>query len=308
MTKIAKNFESTVENAKVLVRNYKYYNVCTSGYIHEGDGLVHVTVTGNIIDLKKGEVITAFEDSKGNIYREHGDDVCMYASKEAYESSDPMSKHCSTTCDLLRFADIKHLRECQAKSIEDEENNVRYAYLVVWVFENGEAKEVPCVINVISREKDNGWKLIDGSIPEKFWESQKDAYDYNEYKVIDQDGEEFIEQGNGKRLLPNKEQWEIIYQLRDLVKKAKEANLKFLFDRDYCGTIKVLNMENVDDIGYDIESEVGGTTIGFSEMPVIDTELNVFDYNGEENSCYHILLNPTPRQRKEWLKAHPENV
>lgn len=307
MTKKAKNFANTVENAKVLVHTYKYYSIGASGYIHEGDGLVHVTVTGNIFDFKKCEVTTTFEDGKGNIYRRTGDDICLYQTKEAYECSDPMHMHSQSTMELLRYADYKHLLECQAKYIDDQENNVRYTYLVVWVFENGEAREVPCVIDIISYEKDNGWKLLNGSIPEKFWESQKDAYDFNEYTVIDSDGEEFIEQGKGKRLLPNKEQWQIIYQLRDLVKKAKEANLKFLFDRDYAGTIKVLNMENVDDMGYDIESEVGGTTIGFSEMPVIDTELDVFDYNGEE-SFYHIALNPTPRQRKEWLKAHPDNV
>lgn len=298
MTKILKN---TVENAKVKTKIYKFYGIGCAGYLKEGEGLVFVNVTSFVIDFKNEEVTTIFEDSNGNLFRRNESD-CLYQTKEAYESNQPKKPNSYTTADLLRYADNKHLCECQCKCTQDEE--AEYVYLTVWVFENGEAKEVPAVINAIERNKEKGWHLINGSIPEKFWESRSDAYAFNEYKVIDQDGDEFVEQGYMKRLMLTPEQWEIVNQMRDIVKRAKDANIKFFFDRDRCDSIKAINMENVDDIGYDISSENGGDTINFYNVAFADTDLNVFDYNGEDD-CYHFALNPTPRQKKEWLKNNP---
>lgn len=147
---------------------------------------------------------------------------------------------------------------------------------------------------------------MDGSIPQKFWESRKNAYAFNEYKVVDEDGEEFIEQGIQKRIGLTPEQWVIVKEMQELVKQAKEAGIKFLWDRDYCGTVKAMNMQHVCDLGYDIMATDGGSLVNFNDCCFASTDIEFFDYNGDD-PCYSISLLPTEREKKLWQKAHPEN-
>lgn len=303
MSKNVKNSEFTVENAKVMAKNYSYYGVGASGYIKIDDSIVFVHVVSNIFDLKEGVVTTIFEDGEKHRF-ERTNFTSLFQTKEAYESADPKHTTSRSTLELLRFVDERHLRNCEITQTEDENSN-KFCYINVWVFENGEAKEVPGVIHTVSCE-DGCWKLVDGSLPEKFWESRKDAYAFNEYEIIDADGEKFTEQGYMKRLSLTPEQWEIFNRMKSIIKEARDAKIKFFFDRDYCGSIKAVNMTDVVGYGYDTDSYDGGEVVMFKDVLFADTEMDVYDHTNEDE--YAFALAATPRQRKEWLKTHPESV
>lgn len=300
MSKVSKEVALTAENAMVISKYYKLYNVGVSGYVKDGDALVFMKVVGHVVNFKKGETITCLEDNKGKLYR-RTDFSDLFLTKEAFEQNNPASNISYQTFELLRHADIKHLVDCEVSSTCGDDNN-NYCYLNVWVFENGEAKRVPLVINEIVMNSEGKWALSDGHIPDKFWLSRTDAYSFNEYKIIDKDGEEFIEEGYQKRLAPTPEQWKIINEMRDLIKKANDAGLTFFFDRDCCSSIKVLNTKNVRDYGYDVESFEGGDLISLNAVCFADTELKCYDWNSCEDE-YVISMMPTPRQKKEFQKS-----
>lgn len=300
-----KKISLTVENAKVVNTLYKFYNIGQEGYLKCENGLVFVRVAAVIIDVKNCVVSTSLKDANDKVYERSGS-FGLYRTKEGFESSDPMKPHSFYTIEVLTRADYNHLCECQVvKSME--EDGREYIYMKVWTFENGEAIETPIVVNSITIEEGGKWHLLDGCLPEKFWESREDAYGFNEYKIIDSDGEEFIEEGAYKRLALNPEQWKIVNQMRDLYKKATDAGIKFLWDRDNCGEIEAINMENVKDYGYDAESNDGGDLVRFKKVPFASTGFCFYDYCGCDDGDAFVL-NPTPRQKKEWLKTHPESA
>ena len=300
-----KKISLTVENAKVVNTLYKFYNIGQEGYLKCENGLVFVKVSEIIIDVKNCTVSTSLKDANGNVYN-RSDNFGLYISKEGYESNDPMKPHSFHTIEVLTRADYNHLCECQVVN-STEEDGREYVYMKVWTFENGEAIETPVVVNSVTIDEGGKWHLLDGCLPDKFWESREDAYGFNEYKITDNDGEEFVEEGAYKRLMLTPEQWQIVNQIRDLYDKAVDAGIKFLWDRDNCGNIEAVNMANVNDYGYEAGSVDGGSLVRFNKIPFANTGISIYDYNGCEDE-YVFALNPTPRQKKEWLKTHPESA
>ena len=300
-----KEIQLTVENAKVVNVTYNYYNVGAHGYLKEGDGLVYVSVVRIEINLKESVVSTSLKDADGKIYERKGS-FGLYASTKAYESNDPMSTFGLRAFEALQRADWKHLSECECLTLK-EEDGTEYIYMRVWMFENGEAVETPIVVNSIVYEDGGKWHLSDGRLPEKFWESRKDAYAFNEYKITDGDGEVFTEEGYMKRLMLTPEQWEIVNQMRDLYKKAVDAHIKFLWDRDNGDSVKAINFANVSNYGYDTGAVDNGDLVSVNEIPLADTGICFYDYCGCDGNDA-LALNPTPRQKKEWLKSHPQSA
>ena len=223
-----KKISLTVENAKVVNTLYNFYNIGQEGYLKCENGLVFVKVSAIIIDVKNCTVSTSLKDANGNVYN-RSDNFGLYMSKEGYESNDPMKPHSFHTNEVLIRADYSHL--CEAQFVcTTEEDGREYIYMKVWTFENGEAIETPVVVNSVTIEEGSKWHLLDGCLPDKFWESREDAYGFNEYKITDSDGEEFVEEGAYKRLMLTPEQWQIVNQIRDLYNKAVDAGIKFLWD------------------------------------------------------------------------------
>lgn len=300
-----KKISLTVENAKVVNTLYKFYNIGQEGYLKCENGLAFVKVVSVIIDVKNGTVSTSLKDANGTVYN-RSVSFGLYMSEKGYESNDPMTPNSLHTNEVLIKADYSHL--CEAQFVcTTEEDGREYIYMKVWTFENGEAIETPVVVNSVAIEEDGKWHLLDGCLPEKFWESREDAYGFNEYKITDSDGEEFVVEGVYKRLMLTPEQWQIVNQMRYLYNKAKEAGVKFLWDRDGCDNIKAVNMANVTDFGYETESVDGGDLVSFNNVPFADTGIAFYDYNACEDQ-YAFALIPTPRQKKEWLKANPQSA
>lgn len=291
-----------VECAKVPVTTYRFYGRNTEGYLKTDDGLVFVTVTSVSIDFKKQLVTTVLTDKSGKEYLKTGT-FSLYQSSKAYESDDPKKTYCCHTHELLRFVDNR-LREC-CVGIVDEEDGKQSCYIKVWIFEKGGAKEIPVVINSIACDTYSNWYLVDGNIPKNFWENRSDAYSFNEYQITDDDGEVFIEEGVQKRINLTPPQWVIIKQMTALFEKAKNAGIKFVWDREYQGNMKAFNGDNVHNYGYDIEPFEGGDTIPIHEAYLADTGISFYDFVSEQSDC--IALNPTARQKKAWLEEQPSN-
>ena len=136
------------------------------------DSLVYVTVTAVVVDLKNQIIKTTLIDVNNTEIVRAGE-FKLFNSPKDYENNDPMITNSWRTLDLLKKADYKRLCDCRVVSIEADEENPAYNYLTVWIFEKGEAVEIPIVINSIAIEQEKHFHLIDGFIPEKFWESRK---------------------------------------------------------------------------------------------------------------------------------------
>jgi len=290
----------TVENAKVADLGYEIYTYFERGFLKDGEGIVFVNIIRTTINLKEREVTTLLRDANGKEYIRKGV-FNLYPSTKDYEKRNFVRHSNRSTYELVKMASPRTLRDCPwNESDPATEESPAFGYVSVWVFEDGEPVEVPVVVNAVSYDEE-GWHLVDGSLPEKYWESKKDAFGFNEYKVIDKDGEEFIEEGLQKRIMLTPEQWAIVNEIKELAKKAKDAGIKFIWDRDSCGTVKALNMQNVEDYGYEVEAFEGGQLFPFKNAIFADTEFGFYDYCGCDNMD-RLAMKPTPREKKIWLK------
>lgn len=299
-----KNEIFTVENAKVANIEYQIYTHMNQGYIKEGDGLVYVVVVRTLIDLKEQKVTTILRDVNNKEYVRYGS-FDIYNSPDDFEGNNPVRRSKYQTFDLVRKASYNTLVDCLwVESDPATDGNPQYGYIAVWVFENGEPKQIPVVVDSVHYDE-SGWHLAKGSLPDKYWESKKDAFSCNEYKVIDSDGDEFIEQGVQMRLSLTKEQWAIVNEMKALYKKAIDSGIKFVWDRDNCDSLKAINMQNVAEYGYDIEAHEGGQLVPFNDVMFAETEICFYDYCGCDHSD-SFALKPTEREKKIWLKKNEQ--
>lgn len=295
-----KNEIFTVENAKVVDREYMYYPVHSVGYVKNGDCIMHVTVSKMTFDLKKQEVTTFLTGSDGKEIVKNGE-FNMFRTPEDFKENSHIPNHTKSTQEL-----IKAVRELPHPNFESfAVEDVIYKYACVWRFENGEPVNTPVVVNIVNYG-DDGFTILDGHLPEKFWDTREKAFRYNEYKVVDDDGEVFIEQGIQKRLALTEEQKAIVDELSELFKKAANANIAFICDRYYDDSLRAFNGEYVVDYGYEAgHGDIEGDEIPFNELEFARTGASLYGYNSEEDE-YRICMKPTARQVKKWKKDHPD--
>lgn len=298
---------AAIDNAKVLNTQYKLYKYGTQGFINSNGTVVFVTVTSVKVDLKNQVVTTIMKDAKGMEYTITGE-FMMYESTSAYEDSKKVNRFIYRTVELLRKADPMRTSDCTCPVIDevtDKETGetTSNTYMEVWTFVDGDAVCVPATVYAVTWDE-SGWHMTDGQLPENFWKSKYDVYRFNEYRIIDEDGDEFIEKGVDLRLKPTTEQFAALKALKDAFEKAKTAGLAFLWDRECCGNIKAYNTADVEDFDYCAVSEKGGTIIEPDNVALTDTGIDFFDYIGNDDYCF--ALKPTARQLKQWAKEHPD--
>ena len=290
----------SVEEAKVPSANYRFYRTGQKGYLKEGDSLIAVCVTSVLVDLKYQAVTSELIDAH-NIKYIRVNHYDLFKSKELFEANSPIDRDEHSTEHLLTLPAISRLSKCKRTICDVEEiggGAKKYnVYLSVWLFENGEAINTPLSINSVAINTDsNGWFIVDGHLPDEFWCSREEAYMHNEYKIVDEDGEVFIEKGIGLRLKPTNTQLAIIKKLRDTFREARDSGLKFIWDRDYCGDVFAINGLEVAKMNYGPDN-CGGDCLPISCVDAVDTGICFFDYNKGDDE-YSIVLKPTPRQQK----------
>ena len=309
----SKKYENTVENCMVKNIKYRFHRANQNGYIFINGQLVYVTVQSVLVDLRDCSFVSVLVSNDGHTYQINGE-YQMFGSTERYKNNEPIRPSMYQTWELLRNANIKRLCECPVteKEVMDPQTGVveTFVYLNPWVFEDGQPKQEPIAIYTVQCVSENEcschWVLIDGELPENNYDNREDALSFNEYKVIDDDGEEFIEQGIQKRLAPTKKQWDALKKLKEAYEECKNLGLRFFWDRDYNGEVKCINGENICDFGYehDFEHENGAEEVKMNDVVFANTGINFYDYNSED-SCYGIAMKATPRQTKQWEREHP---
>ena len=293
----------TVENAKVANVTYSYHPYSRFGYITDGNGIVFATVKSVEFNLKTREVKTTLQDKSGKTYVRDGV-FAMYTTPADYEKNNPIRLHTWEAANIIKCAGHCRMSECRwVETDAKTETEPSYGYFEGWCFENGEPVAVPLVVNTVIEER--AGRIADEHLPDHFWKSREEAFRYNEYKVVDDDGEEFIEQGFQKRLALTDEQKAIVAELKAVFDKARNADIGFLWDRDNCGNIEAYNAQDVEEYGYDMGAFEGGDIVSMSDVTFEDTHIDFYDYNGCDGCC-QFAMKPSARQQKAWKKAHPD--
>ena len=308
----SKKYENTVENCMVKNIKYRFYRANENGYIFINGQLVYVTVKSVLVDLRDCSFVSVLVSNDGHTYQINGE-YQMFGSTERYKHNEPNIPCTCYTCELLRMANFKRLCECPftEKEVMRPDGFVEtFVYLNPWVFEDGQPKQQPIAIYTVQCVSENehsyDWVLIDGELPADNYDSREEALSFNEYKVIDDDGEEFIEQGIQKRLAPTKKQFDALKKLKEAFEECKNLGLKFFWDRDYNGEVKCINGENICGFGYehDFEHENGAEEVMMNDVVFASTGISFYDYDSDDSS-YGIAMKATPRQTKQWKRKHP---
>lgn len=294
----------TVENAAVENKSYApYLNEC--GFMHNGDGLIFVSVKNVRIDFVNKSVTTVLVDNEGVEYTREGS-YDLFRSSENYESNVPIPRRCYGLHELLHKARWGQLCECRFILVPENEESREKGYLCVWVFENGDAREIPVPIHVIEWNSEGGWHLVEGTLPEKFWESREMAFGFNTYKITDTDGEVFEEDGIHKRLCVTPEQIEILKELKEAFKKATDAGIGFVFDKANDRALNAYNALNIRRFDYDPHSFEGGDVVYVENAILYTTNIDFRSYYSDDPDV-GFVMEPTAYQHKQWLKQNPEN-
>lgn len=88
----------------------------------------------------------------------------------------------------------------------------------------------------------------------KVFETKQEAIDMNEVVVVDKDGNETIHKGIGKRIQPTEEQLQVLEELKNVLSKAKNCNLR-LFTYDD-GEICAANWSELNDEYANCEGDI----------------------------------------------------
>ncbi len=297
-----KNFKiKSVDEVKVVKRDYNLY-VDRSGYLSESGKLVYVKVTNIIVDLKAQSSITTLLDKEGNEYK-RPEGFLLYNSPADFEANHPIDAYCYTARELInhltRFVDFTYVVP------KKDGDTSEFCYAGGYIFRDNDAIFVPFEINKIEC-KEGRLSMIDGSIPDVYYKSREEAFSFNEYKVVDEDGDEFLERGNNLRLKLTDEQKTIVEELRRCFHKAQQAGVNFIWDREYCGSIEAYNGNEVADFGYnDGGLTEDGDNVDIGEVETYNTGIDFYDYNSCDD--YSFVFKKTPRQLKAWKKSHPED-
>ena len=305
MTKVSNKIQSAEMIKEAMVPNLEYHiHHCTSGYVYEGGQLVHAKVSRVVIDLKNGHFTTTLTTNEKESFTKE-DEFNMYRSPEDFYKNIPREATSVSSYNLISHSHPNDGRYSPNKIVEDGKE---FICLPVWVLEDGEPIKFPLSIHTITWDcnGEHGWIFSDKNLPEKYWFSRTEAISNNEYKIVDEDGEAFVERGVNLRLALTDEQKKILEELEAVFKKAKDAGIGFLFDRECCGNLEVYNANEVTEIEYCSKPEFHkGDLVDIDCKSLHASSISVYDYCGSDS--YQFVMKPTPRQLKEWKRNHPDD-
>lgn len=293
-----------VENAKVANIKYKYYHVGTTGLLADCGAAVSVKVTSVTFNLRTQESVTTLVDARGKEYTRNGE-FYLYDTLDKFKNGIAIGRKIVAAWELLQWAGGDKTTDCETPVIDvDEEKETSNTFLTVFVYDDGDAIRVPVLVNAVTWDEENGKHISDGTLPDNYWSNKADAYNWNAYKFIDEDGDEFVEKSNDLRLVPTDAQKAILKDILGMFKKAKDAGLMLFVDNNGLDN-GILKAFNVNDVVMDFENATPdmlcGTDVYLSDVNV--TNVGVEFHVGDNEK---ILFKPTDRQLKQWKKNHPD--
>lgn len=293
---------SAVENAKVANVKYLYYHPGSKGFIDADGVIVSVIVAKVSVNLRDQIVTTILKDVKGNEYTRTGD-FYLFDTAADFENdvkSSDNKRYRISAGELLQWAGGNKTAFCETTVIDyNDEDGSSNIYLNVWTCLNGKASLTPVIINSVTWDED-GKHVENGDLPEKYWSSKAEVYKWNEYKLIDEDGDEFVEKSAEIRLAPSTTQSDILDTLKNSFELAAAAGLIIFVSPN--GTLKAFNTENVVTNAADAgKADLCGDQVLLDsvELANVGVTLQVNNYDAR------LLLKPTERQLKAYKKAHP---
>ena len=291
---------SAVENAKVANVKYLYYHPGSKGFIDADGVIVSVIVAKVSVNLRDQIVTTILKDVNGNEYTRTGD-FYLFDTAVDFENdvkSSDNKRYRISAGELLQWAGGDKTANCDTPVIDiDEEKGTSNTYLNVWTCLNGKASLTPVIINSVTWDED-GKHVENGDLPEKYWSSKAEAYKWNEYKLIDEDGDEFVEKSAEIRLAPVGAQKKALKAITDAFKMAHDAGLCTFVDTN--GVIRVFNSNSVVMEPTDDKSMLCGDNVHLDNVELSDVDVKM------SIGGVHVLLKPTERQLKAYRKAHPD--
>ena len=291
---------SAVENAKVANVKYLYYHPGSKGFIDADGVIVSVIVAKVSVNLRDQIVTTILKDVNGNEYTRTGD-FYLFDTAADFENdvkSCINKRYRISAGELLQWAGGDKTAQCETPVIDfDEEKGTSNTYLNVWTCLNGKASPTPVIINSVTWDE-NGKHVENGDLPEKYWSSKAETYKWNEYKLVDEDGDEFVEQSVEMRLAPTPEQKKAIKAITDAFQAAHDAGLYAFVDNDCM--VKVFNANNVVLETTDDKAMLCGDYAHLSNVQLSDVDVKL------PIGGIGIKLKPTERQLKAYKKAHPD--
>lgn len=293
---------SAVENAKVANVKYLYYHPGSKGFIDADGVIVSVIVAKVSVNLRDQIVTTILKDVNGNEYTRTGD-FYLFDTAADFENdvkSSDNKRYRISAGELLQWAGGNKTAFCETTVIDyNDEDGSSNIYLNVWTCENGKASLTPVLINSVAWDE-NGKHVEDGDLPEKYWSSKAEAYKWNEYKLIDEDGDEFVEQSAEIRLAPTAEQKNILDTLKKSFEIAADAGIILFVNSN--GLLQAFNSANVVANTVDADdSMLCGDVITLSSVELSDAGVILPINCGSTR----LMLKPTERQLKAYKKAHP---
>lgn len=289
-----------VENAKVANIKYKYYHVGTTGLLADGGAAVSVTVKSVTFNLRTQESVTTLVDAKGKEYTRNGE-FYLYKTLDEFKDGNAICRKIVAAWELLQWAGGDKTLDCETPVIDvDEENGTSNTFLTVFIYDDGEAVHVPVLVNAVTWDEENGKHISDGTLPDNYWSNKADAYNWNAYKFIDEDGDEFVEKSDDLRLAPTDAQKAAINGIANAFAKACDAGLMVFVDSD--GSLKAFNLDDIVTDRKNAEpSMLCGSSFYLGDVHV--TDVNVGLHIGNDAT---FLFKPTDRQLKQWKKNHPD--
>lgn len=99
-------------------------------------------------------------------------------------------------------------------------------------YANGRAQPWTFMENIVSYElmADDTVVVLNGFVPDRLYEEEKDCLFFNDLVVYKDNGELERKEAPGKVLLLNDEQKKLFERLKGVLKEMKDANMKLLFD------------------------------------------------------------------------------
>ena len=165
----------------------------------------------------------------------------------------------------------------------------------VWVFQNGEAVKWyfrKHIDKVFFQYTEKGQIEVtsdyNGEIPEPY-SSSEDVHNFNDYRFIDENGDEQVREGVLRRLLLEPDQKELAGKLQAVLDECKAAGMCIYWSNaDY--TLNAVNTRKVQRIEYDpCVDEETEEAIYFDDSRASTVFKNVTDYNSEDGCCKFVI-------------------
>ena len=223
-------------------RVFDYYEISKCGYTPINGELVYAQVKKITFNMIDGGMKCAL-GIPGDKEVEVDGNFTMYESEKDYEKNSAMRTSELTTDIIMSKLGLK--------------NKNGHPYVIV--FENNDAVEKKIGFSEVIYDM-NGFRITDGDqIPKEHYNSREEAFEMNDYVVVEADGTKRVVKSMAKLLVLNDEQKALLDEFKAVVEKMKNAGvgigINYETDQLVMFNTVGLNIESSGEYEYERKSE-----------------------------------------------------